>query len=119
MNSVFEIAKREFVATVFTRGFVLGLLVLPIMLLLGITVGPRVFMDRAFRIEGQIAVVDASDRVTAELRTALTAGTTRPADLETVARAARGGLAGNVAVMEALGMAEVEHNAKNNRMRAL
>ena len=104
MNRVLEIAKREFVATVFTRGYIIGLLVLPVMILLGITVGPRVFMDRAFRVEGQIAVIDASEHVMPELRTALTAGP-RPADVESVARAARGGLAGNVAVMEALGMA--------------
>ncbi len=104
MNRVLEIAKREFVATVFTRGFVIGLLVLPTMILLGITVGPRLFMDRAFRVEGQIAVIDATERVTSELRTALTTGT-RSADLAAVTRAARGDAAANVMVMEALGMA--------------
>ncbi|MEO8467925.1 MAG: ABC transporter permease [Gammaproteobacteria bacterium] len=114
MNRVFEIAKREFVATVFTRGFVIGLLVLPTMIALGITVGPRLFMDRAFRVEGQILVIDATERVTPELRTALTAGT-RSADLAAVTRAARGDAAANVMVMEALGMAPkltlVEHPA--------
>jgi ABC-type Na+ efflux pump permease subunit len=105
MNRVLEIAKREFVATVFTRGFVIGLLVLPAMIALGITVGPRLFMDRAFRVEGQIAVLDATEHVTPELRTALTVGT-RSADLAAVTRAARGGDAGaNPMFMEALGMA--------------
>jgi ABC-type Na+ efflux pump permease subunit len=104
MNRVLEIAKREFVATVFTRGFVIGLLVLPTMIALGITVGPRLFMDRAFRVEGQIVVIDTTERVTPELRTALTAGS-RSADLAAVTRAARGDASANIMVMEALGMA--------------
>ncbi len=104
MSRVLEIAKREFVATVFTRGFVIGLLVLPIMIGLGITVGPRLFMDRAFRIEGEIAIVDATERVTPELRTALAAGTRSP-DLVAVTRAVGGDAAANVMVMGALAMA--------------
>ena len=101
MSRVLEIAKREFVATVFTRGYIIALLIFPAMIALGVTVGPRVFMDRAFRVEGQIAVIDLSERVTPELRTALTAE--KPAaDLAAMARAARGDAPN---AMQALGMA--------------
>ena len=101
MSRVLEIAKREFVATVFTRGYIIALLIFPAMIALGVTVGPRVFMDRAFRVEGQLAVLDASERVTPELRTALTAE--KPTgDLAAIARAARGE---GPNVMAALGMA--------------
>jgi len=101
MSRVLEIAKREFVATVFTRGYIIALLIFPAMIALGVTVGPRVFMDRTFRVEGEIAVIDLSERVTPELRTALTAE--KPvADLATIARAARGDAPN---AMQALGMA--------------
>ncbi len=103
MSRVLEIAKREFVATVFTRGYIIALLIFPALIALGVTVGPRVFIDRTFRVEGQIAVLDASERVTPELRTALTAE--KPlGDIAAIARATRGD-ASNAAVMEAFGMA--------------
>jgi len=102
MSRILEIARREFVATVFTRGYIIALLIFPALIALGVTVGPRVFVDRTFRVEGQIAVIDLSARVTPELRTALTAE--KPAgDLAAIARAA-GGNSPN-AVMAAFGMA--------------
>jgi ABC-2 type transport system permease protein len=104
MNRILQIARREFVATVFTRAFLIGLLVLPTLILLGFTFGPRLFSDRGFRVEGDIAVIDATGRVLPELRDALTAGT-RAADLAAATRAARSDAAANNIIAEALGLA--------------
>jgi ABC-2 type transport system permease protein len=104
VNRILQIARREFIATVFTRAFVIGLLVLPIMIALGFAVGPRLFSDRGFRVEGQLAVIDPTGRVTAELRDGIKTGT-RAADVAAVARAARSDGAANTAILEALGMA--------------
>lgn len=79
MKKVLQIAAREFVATVFTRAFIIGLLVLPTMIALGITLGPRLFSDRNFKVEGQVEVLDPTGRVVAELRAA--AAKKRPAGL--------------------------------------
>ena len=90
MSKVLQIAAREFVATVFTKAFIIGLLVFPAMIGVASLVGPRLFgSDRNFAIAGQLAVVDPTSEVTPELRTALTKGTPA-ADLAAVIRAARG-----------------------------
>jgi ABC-2 type transport system permease protein len=104
MNRILQIARREFIATVFTRAFVIGLLVLPTIIVLGFTFGPRLFMDRGFQVQGELAVIDATGRVTPELRNGLANGS-RAADVAAGARAARGDAAANVMILEALGMA--------------
>ena len=93
MTRILQIARREFVATVFTRAFLIGLLVLPTIIVAGITLGPRLFADRNFQVEGQIAVIDSTGRVARELRDSLKGGS-RTADV-----------APGAAVLEALGMA--------------
>ena len=70
MNKVLQIAVREFVSTVFTRAFIIGLLILPIMIAIGILVGPRLFSDRNFKVEGQVAVIDPTGQIVARLRSA-------------------------------------------------
>ena len=75
MSKVWQIAVREFVATVFTKGFVIGLLVFPTIVALGVAgFGPRLFGDRDFSVAGQIAIIDPTGQVLPELRTVVTTG---------------------------------------------
>jgi ABC-2 type transport system permease protein len=66
------IAAHEFLATVMTRGFVIGVLVLPVMLALTFTVGPRLLSQRSVPVRGTIAIVDPTSRVASELRVSST-----------------------------------------------
>jgi ABC-type Na+ efflux pump permease subunit len=66
------IATREFLGTVMTRGFLIGVLILPALLALAFTLGPRLLNQRSAPVRGQIAVVDPTGRVAGELRDALT-----------------------------------------------
>ena len=66
------IAAREFQATVLTRGFIVGVLFMPFLLALTFTLAPRIMNQRSAPVRGQIAVLDLSGHVTAELRTTIT-----------------------------------------------
>ncbi len=66
------IATREFLATVLTRGFVLGVLLLPALLAVSFAVGPRLMNQRMPQVRGQVAVVDPTGAVTRELRSTIT-----------------------------------------------
>jgi ABC-type Na+ efflux pump permease subunit len=101
MSKVWQIAMREFVATVFTRAFIIGLMVLPGMLAVGFLVGPRLFADRAFAVEGELAVIDSTGRVVPELRAALSEGTPE-ADLVDLIRRTRADFQGDGTIAEAL-----------------
>jgi ABC-2 type transport system permease protein len=105
MTKILQIAAREFVATVFTKGFIIGLLVLPSMIAIGTLFGPRLFgADRNFAVAGQLAVIDTSGEVADELRDGLTQGTETAAIMDVIRRA-RADAAGGGAVLEALGLA--------------
>jgi ABC-type Na+ efflux pump permease subunit len=71
MNKVWMIAVREFVATVFTKAFIIGLLIFPTILGIMAVVGPRLFGDMDYSIKGQIAVIDPAGIVVPQLRTVL------------------------------------------------
>ena len=71
MTRILHVALRDFLATVATKGFVFGLLVLPVVLALLAIVGPRIFNDQAYRIEGEYAVIDPTGVVLPELRAEL------------------------------------------------
>jgi ABC-type Na+ efflux pump permease subunit len=104
MSKVLQIATREFVATVLTKAFVIGLLVLPVMIGVFALIGPRLFgPDRNFAIAGELAVVDPTGKVVPELRAALTRGTPDAALFDAI-RVARGEAAGGQ-ILEALGLA--------------
>ncbi len=70
MKKIFMVAAREFVATVFTRAFILGLLLTPAVGALAAVVFPRV-MTRSVQVQGEIAVIDPTTVVAAELETSL------------------------------------------------
>lgn len=66
MNRIFEVAKREFVSTVVTKGFIIGLLVPPVLILLMGYFLPKLIesAERAPRVVGEVAVIDPTGRVT-------------------------------------------------------
>jgi ABC-type Na+ efflux pump permease subunit len=70
MKKIFMVAGREFVATVFTRAFILGLLLTPAVGALAAIVFPRV-MTRSVPVQGQIAIIDPTTVVSVELETSL------------------------------------------------
>lgn len=71
MSKVLQIAVREFVVTVSSRAFIIGLLLLPVMGAVLALVLPKVLNPANFHASGQIAVIDPDGRVTAALRAAL------------------------------------------------
>ena len=71
MTRILHVALRDFVATVATKGFIFGLLIMPALLGAFLVVGPRIFDDDAYRIEGEYAVIDATGVVLPEMRAAL------------------------------------------------
>lgn len=75
MKQILLIAKREFVSTVFTKGFLIGLMILPAMLAIGFLVGPRLFASQSFTVSGEVTIIDPTGEVADEMRAALTAGT--------------------------------------------
>jgi len=70
MKKIFWIARREFMATVATRAFLVGILILPVMIALFALIGPRVFNLRNFKVQGELLVIDATGRVVPELHKA-------------------------------------------------
>jgi len=70
MKKVFWIALREFIATVATKAFVIGLLFLPV--IVGVTLfAINLMNDDDYRAVGKIAILDPTGRVTAEARQVL------------------------------------------------
>jgi ABC-2 type transport system permease protein len=68
VNKILAVASREFIATVGTRGFIIGWLLTPVLMTLMIFAIPRLYSQRTFRAQGEIAVLDHTDSVTASLR---------------------------------------------------
>src|SRR5579871_699801 len=65
------VAQRDFLATVTSRGFLLGLLVMPLLLVVLAVLIPRFARAHGPQIHGEVAVIDASGKALAELRAAL------------------------------------------------
>src|SRR4029079_11449183 len=70
MKKVGLVAAHEFLATISTRAFILGLLATPAIIALAAIVYPRT-MSRSVQVHGEIAVIDPTAAVFPELRTAL------------------------------------------------
>ena len=101
MSKVWRIAAREFVATVFTKGFIIGLLIVPVIGGIVAILGPRLFADRVLTVEGEIAIVDRSNVVLPRVRDAMAARGSPGVVTELVERARAGGAAD--AVIDMLG----------------
>ena len=93
MSKVWQIAVREFVATVFTKGFLIGLLIVPVIAGILALVGPRLFGDRSLTVEGEIAVIDPTGVVLPRVRDAMAARSSPAAVTEIIERARAGGAA--------------------------
>lgn len=67
MNKIFWVAWREFATTVFTKGFLIGVIMTPLMLL--VVIGAMAWLKdfKGPRIHGTVAVIDQSGMVTAGL----------------------------------------------------
>lgn len=70
MRKILLIASREFIATVSTKAFIVGLLIMPLMLGAAAIVFPRLLNPRNFKTRGDVAVVDPTGRAIADIRTA-------------------------------------------------
>jgi ABC-2 type transport system permease protein len=68
MKNILLIAKREFIATVATRAFIIGLLIVPALIALFALIGPRLFNFRNYKVRGEVAIIDSTARVVTELR---------------------------------------------------
>ena len=64
---VVEIAVREFIATVATKGFIIGVLVLPAVIGMLIVLMPMLMHEEPPKIEGEIAVIDPTGAVSSRL----------------------------------------------------
>jgi len=71
MRRIILIARQEFLATVSSRGFIIGLVFMPAIVAIGVLASPRLFDLRTPRIVGDVAIVDSTGRVASELRAAL------------------------------------------------
>jgi len=63
MNKIFHVAVREFVATVATKGFIIGIVITPIIMLVAIFGMKTLFNEEAPRIEGEVAIIDPTGEV--------------------------------------------------------
>ncbi len=63
MHKTIQIAVREFVATAATRGFIVGILIAPILIAVMIFAMQKLLTDKAPRIEGEVAVIDPTGKI--------------------------------------------------------
>jgi len=68
MKKILHIAYREFAATVMTKGFIIGMLVLPVTIGIIVLVFPRMINQTPPKVTGEIAVIDPTGQVTEGLR---------------------------------------------------
>ncbi len=54
MKKVWQVAAREFIATVSNRAFVIGLLIMPAIFALFGLIGPALFNFQNFKVEGEL-----------------------------------------------------------------
>ncbi len=58
MKKILLIASREFIATVSTKAFIIGLLIMPLMIGVAAIVFPRLLNPRNFKTRGEVAIID-------------------------------------------------------------
>ena len=68
MKKIFLIARRDFVATVSTKGFIIAVMVPPLIYAAIIMVFPRLTNNRAPAVSGRLAVIDGTGQITAGVR---------------------------------------------------
>jgi len=105
------IAAREFQAAVMNKGFVIGLLIMPLMIGLVAVVFPRVISSRAQGVRGEVAIIDPTGQVSAALREALSPDAIKRRRVESATRvlenapaAVRDAATSNTAMERAIGV---------------
>jgi len=105
------IAGREFQAAVMNKGFVIGLLVMPLMVAMIAVVFPRVISQRAQGVRGEVAIVDPTGQVAAALHEALSPEAIKRRRIESATRAlenapaaVRGAATSDTAMERAIGV---------------
>ena len=68
MKKIFYVARREFLSTVATRGFIIGMLVTPAMIGVVLLVFPRMINRTPPRVVGEVAIIDPTGQVAGGLR---------------------------------------------------
>ena len=71
MKRVVQVAVRDFLAVVATKGFLFGLVAMPAFAGIMVVLAPRLFDDRDYRIAGEYAVVDPTGEVAVRMRAAV------------------------------------------------
>ncbi|HEY6457715.1 MAG TPA: ABC transporter permease [Steroidobacteraceae bacterium] len=77
LNRIGLVAARDYKAMITSRGFLIGLFVLPVIIVIFTVVMPRVLNSRSPQVAGEVLVIDPTGRVTAQLQHTVT-----PADIE-------------------------------------
>jgi ABC-2 type transport system permease protein len=72
MKRIGLIATREFLGTVMTRGFIIGVLLMPVLIALTFALGPRLMNQPSEQVHGQIVVIDPTGAVSRELQRTIT-----------------------------------------------
>ncbi len=67
MIKILTVAQREFTTTVFTRAFLLGLILPPALIVLGIAISVAFSTERAPAVKGSVAIIDRSGQVASTL----------------------------------------------------
>jgi ABC-type Na+ efflux pump permease subunit len=71
MKNILLVAQREFIATVSTKAFIIGLLIMPVMIGIMSIIFPRLLNPRNFTTRGDVVVIDGSGRAMEDIRAAL------------------------------------------------
>lgn len=71
IGRIWMVASRDFVATLSSRAFLIGLLMMPVLVVVMVLLVPRVMNAHGPQVRGDIEVIDHSGRALAELRAAL------------------------------------------------
>jgi ABC-2 type transport system permease protein len=81
------VAGREFMAAVTNKGFVIGLLIMPLMFAVLVAAMPRLMATSSTVVRGDVAVIDPTGRVSPVLRETITPASIRARRERTMARA--------------------------------
>lgn len=71
MTRILDVARRDLWATVGNKGFLIGLLIMPLLITMAVIVAPRFLNSPSPQVRGEVAVIDLSGEVTRELRLTL------------------------------------------------
>ncbi len=72
MNKIFLVALREFLATVATKGFIIGVLITPALIGMLIVVMPLLINERPPKVDGELALVDPTGLLLTQVQDYLT-----------------------------------------------